>query len=45
MDPLVPGRGMGHVLPELLKEAGAEALFLNHEENPKTVSDLYATIK
>ena len=30
MDPLVPGRGMGHVLPESLKEAGAEALFLNH---------------
>ena len=26
MDPLVPGRGMGHVLPESLKEAGAEAL-------------------
>ena len=45
MDPLVPGRGMGHVLPESLKEAGAEALFLNHAENPKTVSDLYATIK
>ena len=37
MDPLVPGRGMGHVLPESLKEAGAEALFLNHAENPKTV--------
>ena len=35
MDPLVPGRGMGHVLPESL----------NHAENPKTVSDLYATIK
>ena len=45
MDPLVPGRGMGHVLPESLKEAGADALFLNHAENPKTVSDLYATIK
>lgn len=28
-----------------IKEAGAEALFLNHAENPKTVSDLYATIK
>ena len=45
MDPLTPGRGMGHVLPESLKEAGAEAVFLNHAENPKTVSDLYATIK
>ena len=45
MDPLVPGRGMGHVLGESLKEAGAQALFLNHAENPKTLSDLYATIK
>ena len=30
MDPLTPGRGMGHVLPESLKEAGADAVFLNH---------------
>ena len=29
-------------LQAILKEAGAEALFLNHAENPKTVSDLYA---
>lgn len=45
MDPLTPGRGMGHVLPESLKEAGAEAVFLNHAENPKTLSDLYACIR
>ncbi len=44
MDPLTPGRGMGHVLPESLKEAGAEAVFLNHAENTKTVTELYATI-
>ena len=44
MDPLTPGRGMGHVLGESLKEAGAGALFFNHAENPKTVSDLYKTI-
>lgn len=44
MDPLVPGRGMGHVLPESLKEAGADAVFLNHAENPKTLSDLYKCI-
>ena len=42
MDSLTPGRGMGHVLPESLKEAGAEAVFLNHAENQKTVSELYA---
>ena len=45
LDPLKPGRGMGHVLPESLKEAGADAVFLNHAENPKTVADLYACIK
>lgn len=45
MDPLTPGRGMGHVLPDSLKEAGAEAVFLNHAENPKTLSDLYACIR
>lgn len=45
MDPLTPGRGMGHVLPESLKEAGAGAVFLNHAENPKTLSDLYACIR
>lgn len=45
MDPLTPGRGMGHVLGESLKEAGAGALFLNHAENPKTLTDLYKTIQ
>ncbi|MBQ9155365.1 MAG: triose-phosphate isomerase [Eubacterium sp.] len=45
LDPLVPGRGMGHVLPESLKAAGAEGVFLNHAENQKTVADLYACIK
>ncbi len=45
MDPLLPGRGMGRVLPESLKEAGADAVFLNHAENPKTVSGLYAAIR
>jgi len=44
MDPLTPGRGMGHVLPESLKAAGADAVFLNHAENPKTVADLSACI-
>ncbi|MDO4941890.1 MAG: triose-phosphate isomerase [Lachnospiraceae bacterium] len=44
LDPLTPGRGMGHVLPESLKEAGAEAVFLNHAENPKMLADLYASI-
>lgn len=33
MDGLVPGAGMGHILPEALKEAGVEATFLNHAEH------------
>lgn len=42
---LTPGRGMGHVLPESLKEAGADAVFLNHAENPLTISALSKTIQ
>lgn len=45
LDPLTPGRGMGHVLPESLYEAGARAVFLNHAENTKTVAELNACIK
>lgn len=45
MDGLVPGPGMGKVLPESLYEAGARATFLNHAENPMKLSDLIAAIK
>ena len=44
MESLKPGRGMGHVLPESLKEAGAGATFLNHAENSMTVAEIYKTI-
>ncbi len=44
MDPLTPGRGMGAVLPESLAAAGAKAVVLNHAENQKTLSELYACI-
>ncbi len=44
MDPLVPGRGMGHVLPDALAAAGAKAVVLNHAENPLTLGALDATI-
>ena len=44
MESLVPGRGMGHVLPEALAAAGVRATFLNHAENPMTVHELAATI-
>ena len=38
MESLKPGRGMGHLLPEALYEAGARATFLNHAENPMTMA-------
>lgn len=44
MDGITPGRGMGHVLPEALAAAGAEAVFLNHAEHPMTVSQLAAAM-
>ena len=34
MDTLKPGRGMGSVLPEALKEAGADGVVINHCEHP-----------
>lgn len=45
MESLKPGRGMGHVLPESLKEAGADATFLNHAENSMTLAELSKTIQ
>lgn len=45
IDELTPGRGMGYVLADSLKEAGAGATFLNHAENPKTLSQLNASIR
>lgn len=45
MEALRPGRGIGHILPESLKEAGADAVFLNHAENQMTVSHLYQTMQ
>lgn len=40
MDGHKPGAGMGHILPEALKAAGVEAVFLNHAEHPMNVSAL-----
>lgn len=45
MESLRPGRGMGHILPESLKAAGAVATFLNHAENPMTLAELSKTIQ
>lgn len=45
MDPITPGRGMGHILPESLVEAGVGAVVLNHAEHPLTLADLDATMR
>jgi triosephosphate isomerase len=45
MDPLSIGRGLGSVLPEAVKAAGATGVMLNHAEKPMTVSDLNKAIK
>ena len=44
MESLTPGRGMGHLLPEALFDAGARATFLNHAEHPMTMAELAKTI-
>jgi triosephosphate isomerase len=44
MDPCLPGRGVGAVLAESLKEAGAHGVLLNHAERKMTLHDLGCTI-
>lgn len=45
MDPVVPGRGLGSVLPEAVKEAGAVGVMLNHAEKKISLEVLKETIK
>lgn len=45
MDPLYPGRGLGSVLPEAVKAAGAVGVMLNHAEKPVSLDVLEQTIK
>jgi len=45
MDPFKPGRGLGGVLPEALKEAGAVGTLLNHAEKRITLSQIARSIK
>jgi triosephosphate isomerase len=44
MDTLLPGRGMGLILPEGLKAAGAKGVLMNHCEHPMTLSEIKKTI-
>jgi triosephosphate isomerase len=45
MDPISIGRGLGSILPEAIKAAGAVGVMLNHAEKPMTMADLYKAIK
>ena len=44
MDYLTPGRGLGSVLPEAVKAAGAVGVMLNHAEKPLTLQEIEKTI-
>lgn len=45
MDYLPIGRGLGSVLPEAVKAAGAKGVMLNHAEKPLTYEQIEKTIK
>lgn len=45
MDPIRKGRGMGHILPDSLVEAGVQAVVLNHAEHPLELAVLDETIQ
>lgn len=45
MDSLPVGRGLGSVLPEAVKAAGAVGVMLNHAEKPLTMEEIEKTIK
>ncbi len=45
MDYLPVGRGLGSVLPEAVKAAGAVGVMLNHAEKPLTMDEIEKTIK
>jgi triosephosphate isomerase len=45
MDGIVPGRGMGAVLPESLKNVGVDAVILNHAEKPMELAAIDAAMR
>lgn len=45
LDGISCGRGMGHVLPDAVKNAGAVATFLNHAERPLTSAELVKSME
>lgn len=45
MNGISAGRGMGKILPEGIKNVGADAVVLNHAENPLTIYELDAAMQ
>ena len=45
IDPVYPGRGMGAILPEAIRESGAVGTILNHAEKKLSLHELYCTIQ
>lgn len=45
MDPITVGRGLGSILPEAVKAAGAVGVMLNHAEKPMTLAELNKAIR
>ena len=45
MDPVAVGRGVGSVLPEAIREAGAVGTLLNHSERRMTLADINRAIR
>ncbi len=44
LDPVTPGRGVGTMLAEAVREAGAAGAMLNHSERPMTLGDIERAI-
>jgi triosephosphate isomerase len=45
LDPVVPGRGVGAMLAEAVRDAGADGVMLNHSERPMTLADIAGAIR
>lgn len=45
MDPVEPGRGVGAILAEAIRDAGAVGTLLNHSEKPMTLGELHRAIE
>jgi triosephosphate isomerase len=45
MDPVSPGRGIGAVLPEAIRAAGARGVLLNHAEKKMSLHDICLAVR